>query len=130
MRGKQLDSETVYKIMLSMFATNNFAETGRQLEIPATTVEKIYKDNKDKPEFVELCAKKQDDFIEKATRIIDKAMNRIEKSLDNEDEKLQINNLSTVVGTMYDKRALAKGETTSNTGITIKMDKKVEELSQ
>ena len=79
---------------------------------------------------MELCAKKQDDFIEKATRIIDKAMNRIEKSLDNEDEKLQINNLSTVVGTMYDKRALAKGETTSNTGITIKMDKKVEELSQ
>ena len=130
MRGKQLDSETVYKIMLSMFATNNFAETGRQLDIPATTVEKIYKDNKNKPEFVELCAKKQDDFIEKATRIIDKALNRLEKSLDNNDEKIPVNNLSTVLGTLYDKRALAKGETTSNTGVMIQMDKKVEELSQ
>ena len=38
--------------------------------------------------------------------------------------------LAVTIGTMYDKRALAKGESTSNTDINIKMDKKVEELSQ
>ena len=38
--------------------------------------------------------------------------------------------LAVAIGTMYDKRALAKGESTSNTDINIKMDKKVEELSQ
>lgn len=38
--------------------------------------------------------------------------------------------LSVAIGTMYDKRALAKGESTVNTDINIKMDKKVEELSQ
>ncbi len=129
-KGKQTDNETIYKIMLSVFRTGNYSETARQLSLPQSTVEKIYKDNKDKEEFVKLCEKKQDEFVEKASRIIDKALNRLEKSLDNDEEKLQINNLSTVIGTLYDKRALAKGEATTNTAMTIKMDKKVEELSQ
>ncbi len=129
-KGKKTDNETIYKIMISMYSTNNFAETGKQLNIPATTVEKIYKSNKDKPEFVELCAKKKDEFVETATRLIGKALNRLEKALDDKEEKIPVNNLSTVIGTLYDKRALSKGESTSNTDINIKMDKKVEELSQ
>lgn len=130
MRGKQTDNETIYKIMLSMFSTNNFSETARQLNIPVKTVEKIYKDNKDKEEFAKLCKEKQDEFVEKASKIIDLALNRLTDSLNDKEEKIAVNNLSTVIGTLYDKRALAKGETTSNTGITIKMDEKTEELSQ
>lgn len=129
-KGKKTDNETIYKIMISMFSTNNFSETGRQLGIATTTVEKIYKDNKDKPEFVKLCNEKKEEFVDKANTIIDKALKRLEKALDDEEEKIPVNNLSTVIGTMYDKRALAKGESTSNTDINIKMDKKVEELSQ
>ena len=166
MRGKQTDNETIYKIMLSMFSTNNFSETARQLKIPVKTVEKIYKENKDKEEFTKLCKEKKEQFVEAATNIINKATEllerRIEMALDNQDEidelieevwqidkkdlnetrkktivnkltKMQLNNLSeitTAIGTLYDKRALAKGEITTNAGITIKMDKKVEELSQ
>lgn len=130
MRGKKTDTETIYKIMLSMFSTNNFTETARLLNLPATTVEKIYKENKDKQEFVELCAKKQEEFTKKADRIINKALDRLEKELDNKDNNIAVNQLSTVIGTMYDKRALAKGESTANTDINIKMDKKVEELSR
>lgn len=129
-KGKKTDNETIYKIMISMFSTNNFSETGRQLGIATTTVEKIYKDNKDKPEFVKLCNEKKEEFVDKANTIIDKALKRLEKALDDEGEKIPVNNLSTVIGTLYDKRALAKGESTSNTDINIKMDKKVEELSQ
>ena len=47
--------------------------------------------------------------------------------------KLQLNSLSeitTAVGTMYDKRALAKGDNTSNQSITIKMSNEVKELSK
>ena len=40
-KGKKTDNETIYKIMVSMFSTNNFSETGRQLGIATTTVEKI-----------------------------------------------------------------------------------------
>ena len=129
-KGKKTDNETIYKIMISMFSTNNFSETARQLNIPESTVEKIYKENKDKDEFVKLCEQKKDQFVEKANRIIDKALNRLEKSLDDEEEKIPVNNLSTVIGTLVDKRNLAEGKSTVNTDINIKMDKKVEELSK
>lgn len=166
MRGKKTDNETIYKIMLSVFSTNNFSETARQLNLPVKTVEKIYKENKDKEEFTKLCQEKKEEFTETATRIINKATNLMEKRLDlaneheNELEELieeiwktdkkdmnetkkkalvskiagmqlySIKELAIAVGTMYDKRALAKGESTTNTDITIKMDKKIEELAE
>lgn len=118
-KGKTTDNETVYKIMLSYFVTNNFSETARQLNIPITTVENIYKKNKDKPEFVKLCNEKKDEFSEKATRLINKALDRLEEVLDDKNEKIPINNLSTTIGTLYDKRALSKGESTGNTKFTV-----------
>ena len=129
-KGKKTDNETIYKIMVSMFSTNNFSETGRQLGIATTTVEKIYKENKEKPEFVKLCNKKKEEFADRASTIIDKALKRLEEALDDKEDRIPVNNLSTVIGTLYDKRALAKGESTSNTELSIKMDEKVEELSK
>lgn len=129
-RGKKTDTETIYKIMLSVFRTNNYNETSRELNIPVKTVEKIYKENKDKEEFTKLYKEKKEEFADKATRIIDKALNRLEKVLDDEKEKIPINNLSTVIGTLYDKRNLAEGKSTVNTDITIKMSKEVEELAK
>lgn len=129
-RGQKTDTETIYKIMISMFSTGNFNETSRQLDIPVNTVKNIYDNNIEKEEFVKLRTKKEDEFVEKASRIIDKALNRLERSLDDKNEKIPVNNLSTVIGTLYDKKALAKGDPTANTDIHIKMDKKVEELSQ
>ena len=72
-KGKKTDNETIYKIMISMFSTNNFNETSRQLNIPVKTVEKIFKENKDKEEFTKLCIQKKEEFTETATRIINKA---------------------------------------------------------
>lgn len=129
-RGKKTDNETVYKVMISMFTTNNAEETAKQLNMPATTVNDIYKRNKDKPEFVELRSKKIDKFVEKANEIIDKAMERLLEELKDKETKIPVNNLSTVIGTLVDKRNLAEGKSTVNTDINIKMDKKVEELSQ
>lgn len=165
-RGKKTDNETIYKIMISMYTTGNFSETSRQLNIPVNTVEDIYKNNIEKPEFVKLRKEKQDEFVEKANRIINKATNLMEQRIDlateheNELEEIideiwmtdkkemnetkkkalvskiagmqlyNIKELAVAIGTMYDKRALAKGESTTNTAMTIKMDKKVEELSK
>ena len=129
-RGKKTDNETIYKIMISVFSTGNYSETARQLNMSVETVEDIYKRNIDKPEFIKLHKEKKDEFIEKANRIIDKALNRLESSLDDKEEKIPVNNLSTVIGTLVDKRNLAEGKATVNTDINIRMDKKVEELSQ
>lgn len=118
-KGKKTDNETIYKVMISVFSTGNYSETARQLNMPITTVEKIYKENENKEEFVKLCKQKKDEFAEKATRIIDKALNRLENALDDKDEKIPVNNLSTVIGTLYDKRNLAEGKSTENTKLDI-----------
>lgn len=118
-KGKKTDNETIYKVMLSYITTNNYSETARQLDMPESTVRKIIDDNKNKKEFAKLCEEKKDEFIEKADRIINKALERLENSLDNKKESIPVNNLSTVIGTLYDKRALAKGEPTSNEKLTI-----------
>ena len=165
-KGKKTDTETIYKIMVSMFSTNNFSETGRQLGLSHKTVEKIYKENKDKPEFTKLCQEKREEFVEKATRIIDKAGTLLERrlttalekqdeldvmidtvwDLDNKDADykkkvalankigdLQLNRISeitTALGTMFDKRALAKGDSTTNTTITVTMSDEVKRLAE
>lgn len=165
-RGKKTDNETIYKVMLSVFSTGNYSETARQLNMPQKTVEDIYKKNIEKEEFAKLHEQKKDEFVETASRIINKATNLLERRLDtaleNQDEldeiidqvwqmdkkdynetqkksivnkiaRMQLNNLSeitTALGTIYDKRNLAEGKSTVNTDINIKMDKKVEELSQ
>lgn len=157
-KGKKLDNETIYKIMLSYAVTRNYSETSRNLGVPESTVRKIVSDNKDDKNFAILCGKKRDEFVEKANKIIDKATNLLEKRLDtalekqeeleeilsdtlaldnkilNDSEKkalakrinkLQINGLSeitTAIGTMYDKRALASGESTNNEKLTINIE--------
>lgn len=165
-KGKKTPIEDVYKVMVGYASNRNQEELSRLLGMPATTVRKIINDNKDKPEFVELCSKKGDEFAEQATRIIEKASKLLEQRLttalerqeeldevldlimcaDKEDidykeklamakriGRLQINGLSeitTAIGTMYDKRALAKGENTANQSITITMTDEVKELSK
>ena len=118
-QGKKTFPEDVYKVMLSYAVTHNYCETGRELDMPESTVRKIVGDNKDSPIFAKLCEEKQQDFINKAERIIDKALTRLEKEIDNEENSIPVSNLSTVIGTLYDKRALAKGDSTSNVKVKL-----------
>lgn len=129
-KGKKTTIEDIYKVMIGYASNKNIDDLSRLLDMPASTVRKIVKDNKEKPEFKELCSKKADEFADKATKIIDKAIIRLEKELDDKKREIPINHLTTVIGTMYDKRALAKGENTSNQSISIKMTPDVKELSK
>lgn len=104
-KGKQLDSQQIYNIMNSFFATRSYAQTGRDLEVPASTVEKIVKEHLNDKEFVELWAKKREDFSTKADIIIQKAMDRLIRELDS-DKEIPVNQLTTAIGTMYDKKTL------------------------
>lgn len=118
--GKKTSRENIYKVMSLYFTTNNYNDTAQQLGMPYSTVRDIVLENKDKDKFVELKNKKKEEFIIKADKIIAKALNKLEEGLDRDD--IAINHLSTVIGTIYDKRALAKGESTVNENITIKVD--------
>ena len=76
MRGKQLSKDRVYAIMLSVFTTGNYNETAKQLNLPFSTVKTIYDRNKNKPEFAKLREKKENEFINRADRSIQKEMDR------------------------------------------------------
>lgn len=154
-KGKKTDNETIYKVMLSVFSTGNYSETARQLDMPQKTVEDIYKKNIEKEEFAKLREQKKDEFVENATRIINKSTELLERRLDmaleqqdelenmieeiwdidkselnetrkktlvNKLNKLQLNNLSeitTALGTLFDKRNLMEGKSTENTKLDI-----------
>ena len=165
-RGKKTSPEVIYQVMVSWATTHNYSETARELGMAMTTVEKIVKVNKDKPEFVKLCDEKKKNFADKATDIIDKGLELIDRRLsvalekqdeldrliyeiENTDEEeisykqkmsainlireaqiQKIKDISTMIGTLYDKRALAKGESTSNTKVEIKLPEGIEEYAE
>ena len=165
-RGKKTSPEVIYQVMESWATTQNYSETARALGMAVTTVEKIVKTNKDKPEFVKLCDEKKKGFADKATAIIDKGLKlidmRLSTALDkqyeldrlideisNSDEEeisykqkvsaisliqeaqiQKIKDISTMIGTLYDKRALAKGESTNNTKVVIELPEGVEEYAE
>jgi hypothetical protein len=150
MRGKKLSDQDVYNIMTSYAVTNNLNETARELGLAVSTVKGIVDKNINKEEFEKLRTQKKEEFADKASTIIDKGLELIDRrlsmALDKQDEldKLideievcddeemsyqhkisainliretqiqKIKDITTAIGTLYDKRALARGETTQN----------------
>ena len=106
-RGKQTDTQTIYNIMCSYFDTRTYTRTGEELGIPKSTVEKIVKEHIKDKEFVDLWNKKKEDFATKADMIIYKAMDKLINQLDTQ-ESIPINQLSTTIGTLYDKKMIAE----------------------
>lgn len=129
-RGKKTEPEMIYKIMAVWAVTNNYSQTARELKLPMKTVEKIVKENKDKPEFAKLCEEKKEGFVEKATDAIDLAFKRLLAALSDDTNYIPVNHLTTVIGTLFDKRALINGEATANTVVEIKLPKECEEYAK
>lgn len=129
-QGKKTSPEDIYKVMVSWAVTGSYTETARQLGMPESTVEKIVKTNRDKDEFVKLCAEKKEDFSKSATRIIEKALKRLEKELDSDELNIPINHLTTAIGTLYDKRALAQGSATESVEVKIVLPDGAEEYAE
>ena len=113
-RGKKTSPEVVYQVMTSWSITNNYNQTARDLGMAFATVKDIVERNKDKEEFVKLQDEKRATFVEKADEIIDILLDRIIKEATDEEREIPFNQLTTALGTVYDKRALAKGESTQN----------------
>ena len=106
-QGKKTDNETLYNIMSSYFETRSYSQTGRDLEIPISTVEKLVKEHIKDEEFVKLWNEKKEEFATKADVIIYQAMDRLTKKLDSEDD-IPVNQLTTAIGTLYDKKIMAQ----------------------
>lgn len=125
-RGVKIDNQKIQEVMVSYALTNSYNATAKECGVSDKSVKKII--NEHSEEFSKISEQKKEEFVEYADRLIDKAMSKLDKALDRDD--IPVNNLTTVIGTLYDKRALAKGEMTSNTSISIKMTDEIKELSK
>ena len=128
-RGKKTDTEQIYKIIAVWAVTGSYAETARRLNMNEKTVEGIVKENKDKPEFSELLVEKRKEFSAAATRIIDKALERLERELDDPEKDIPINHLTTAIGTLYDKKALCDGNATGKITVDIKLPEGIDDYA-
>lgn len=129
-RGKKYPAD-IKEIALAHLATNNnIAEVSKELNIHESTLRTWMKDPRN-DEFTELRHKKRAEFVDKAWEIIELGQGLIVAQLkEYKDKKIPIDvgKLSTVVGTMYDKQALANGDPTEQVGITVEnLLKKVED---
>lgn len=117
MQGKKHDKATIEKVLTSYYITGNYGDTARETGIAESTCRDLVRNNKDKQEFLELRTKKNEYFIQESTQIINKILTRLEKEIDN--GKANVGTLSTTLGILYDKRALASGEATQNTAFNV-----------
>lgn len=109
-RGVKIDNKKIQEVMASYALTNSYNATAKECGVSDKSVKKIINDHSE--EFAKVSERKKEEFVEYADRLIKKAMGKLDKALDRED--IPVNNLTTVIGTLYDKKALAKGEATSN----------------
>lgn len=116
-RGKKTTPETIYKIMTSWAVTKNYKETADNLGLAVSTVKKIVDEHITEDKFEKLCIEKEQEFTKKADKIIDKALNRLEKDIDNEMKDIPVNHLTTVIGTLTDKKLLIEGKPTARTEV-------------
>lgn len=125
-KGVKIDNKKIQQVMASYALTNSYNATSKECNVSDKTVKKIIEEHSE--EFVKVSERKKTQFVEYADKLIDKAMKKLDEALDRKN--IPINNLTTAIGTLYDKRALAKGESTSNNSITINMSEEVRELSK
>lgn len=155
-RGQKYPDDIKEKAFLLYATCGNYNEVSRELDVPITTI-KGWVDKKNPDELDELRKKKKEEFVDKASDIIDKGLRllnrRLDRAIEHEDDldklideiyrtdkeelsqeeknrlvskirSLQIQNMrdiTTAIGTLYDKRALAKGDSTDNQSIVIEI---------
>ena len=120
--GVKTPTKKKVEVIKSYVQTDSFNATAKETGVNPKTCKKIVEENP--KEYMD----EKEHFIQMTTKIINKALNKLDEGLDRDN--IPINNISTAIGTLYDKRALAKGESTSNDSIVIKMSDEVKELSK
>lgn len=120
--GIKTPTKKKIEVIKSYVQTDSFNATAKETGVNPKTCKKIVEENP--KEYID----EKEKFIETTTRLINKALDKLDEGLDRDD--IPINNITTAIGTLYDKRALAKGESTSNNSIVVTMSDSVKELSK
>ena len=114
-QGKKYDELTREKALALLAVNNNVSEVARQMKLPITTVSDWKKQAEKSDDFAKVREEKKKEFIQTAWRIIEKGSKIIDRKLTEVDadiSKADMRAISTVLGTIYDKQALASAEPT------------------
>ncbi len=122
----KIDNQKIQEVMTSYAFTNSYNATAKECHVSDKTVKKIISEHSE--EFAKISELKKREFSAYADRLIFKALDKLDKALDRDD--IPINNLTTAIGTLFDKKALSMGQATNNTTISIKMTDEIKELSK
>jgi len=122
-QGQKLTDELKETIKSALASNNNVREIAREYKVSPSSVMKIRDENPD--EFEQLRTDKRSKMIDKIWEsLIDAAElghNMIREAKQGKRD-IPLNQISTYYGTMYDKQALMKGESTVNTTMKVVLE--------
>lgn len=133
MRGKKYDTETKERALAALAVSNNIDELSREMGIPSNTLRQWKKDAEKSEDFIELRKEKRAEFVERAWETIGNALKLADRRIKNaleSGEELPLREISTYIGTMYDKAALASGEETERAEVRITMSGELEDYAK
>ena len=120
--GVKTPTKKKMEVIKSYVETDSFNATAKETGVNPKTCKRIVEENP--KEYMD----EKERFIQTTTRLINKALGKLDEKLDEDNNSLS--NITTAIGTLYDKRALAKGESTSNENIIVQMSPEIKELSE
>lgn len=133
--GHKITSEERQAIIADFAITGVVRQTARNLGVGETTVSRVTANLSDE-EKAYIDTHKKTVFVDRLSELIDKATMAIDMKLDDiiaDGEiraKTPVSQISTTLGTLYDKRALACGDTTVNQGVKIILPEEVNEYAE
>lgn len=119
---KPIEPELKEKIKAHLAGSDNVRETARQFGVSPATVMKIRDEQPD--EFEQLRTDKKQELIDKLWNNIVDAQelgHQMIREAKTGQRDIPLGQISTYLGTLYDKRALMLGESTANTQTTVKL---------
>lgn len=128
-QGQKLTDELKEQIIAQLVISENKNDIAKKLKVSWATVDKISKEIEEAPEKFEKFEKLRDD---KKMQMIDKIWLSLEDAAELGHSMIReaklgkrdipLNQVSTYYGTLYDKMALMKGESTANTNVTVTLE--------
>lgn len=136
-RNPHFTDEQKSEMLALYIELDSFSAVGKRLGLPRQSIKQVIDRELAIPEVMaEYEVKKKsfnDRFEKRAEHLIGEALDALEKELADiisGKRSVKLSELTTAIGTLYDKRALIKGESTENTSVQILLPKEAEEYSK
>lgn len=130
-QGQKLTDELKEQIKAHLVLSDNLRETARKFGVSPNTVRNIKLEEPD--EFAQLRTDKKTEMIDKIWASLEDAADlghEMIRQAKSGQRDIPLNQISTYYGTLYDKMALMKGESTANTTTTVKLEGELAEWAK